>query len=108
MIQDASQTGFKPMRKYLLDYAIPLAAVAIGILSGVMPPTSIVVLWSASGGGALLVIWLLVYAYGLKRAGLYIAIAFAFSFCAEHALVNLTGYLTHFAHPQLAGIAVLA
>ena len=92
------------MRHRLLNYAIPVGAVVIGILGGVLPPPSLPVLWAVGILDALLAAWFLVAIYGWGRASLYAVIAVAFSFGAEYALISV-GLLTHLTAPQLAGVA---
>ncbi len=94
------------MRHRLLNYAIPVGAVVIGILGGVLPPPSLPVLWAVGILDALLAAWFLVAIYGWGRASLYAVIAVAFSFGAEYALISV-GLLTHLTAPQLAGVAAL-
>jgi hypothetical protein len=94
------------MRGLLTSYAIPVAAVVIGILGGVLPPPTLPVLWVVGILDALLAAWYLVYVYGRGRAIVYAVIAVVFSFSAEYALISI-GLLTHLTAPQIAGVAAL-
>ena len=94
------------MRHRLLNYAIPVGAVVIGILGGVLPPPSLPFLWAVGILDALLAAWFLVYTYGWARASVYALIAVVFSFSAEYTLISV-GLLTHLTAPQLAGVAAI-
>jgi hypothetical protein len=73
-----------------------------------MPPTSLAVGWVGTIVSTALTGWLLVYSLGWSRAVTFIGVALACSCCMEYTFVNLTGILTHFTYPQMAGVAALA
>jgi NAD(P)-dependent dehydrogenase (short-subunit alcohol dehydrogenase family) len=96
------------MRHLLIAYLIPIAALALGLLMGTLPPPTVPALSTVSILGFVAAFGFVVYAQGWARAGIYVAIVAVLSFCAEFTLVNPAGLLTHFTYPQLGGVLMLA
>jgi hypothetical protein len=98
----------EPPNFFWRSYTVPLLGLFIGILFGVMPPPSLAVGWAGSVISTALTGWMPLSSLGWARAGTYIGVALACSCCMEYTFVNLRDILTHFTHPQLAGVAALA
>jgi hypothetical protein len=106
-LRDPHQDG-DAMRRWLLDYAVPVGALLIGPVSSVLVPPTPAGLWAETIIATVLTVWFLAYAQGWRRAAAFVGIALAFSFCMEYTFVNVIGILTHYTQPQFAGVPVLA